>query len=127
MRLFVYRSRHRFSEWAYAHSTGSGNAQNLRPGLLRLLLLLLADADLEVLLLGFLVRLMIVPRDGVAQIGIHVGVLRKNRHNREALFAFRTERAETFDVGNCHDNLRISQVNVELAHTDELSRTREIH
>jgi len=44
--------------------------------LLRLLLLLLAYADLEVLLLGFLKCFMIVPRHCIVQVRVHISVLR---------------------------------------------------
>src|ERR1051326_5004747 len=95
-----------------------GGANTLRPRnkkgrkksarlLLRFALLLLADADLEVRLLGFLESLVVVARDCVVQIVIYVSALGQNRHQGEALFAFGTKRAEPFDVGNCHNDSRI--------------------
>src|SRR5579871_6494569 len=71
-------------------------------GLLGFLLLLLADADLEVQLLGFLERLVIVPRHGIVQICVHIGVLRQNRHNGEVLVAGRAERPEALHIRDCH-------------------------
>src|SRR5438105_4451411 len=73
-----------------------------RRGLLRLALLLLSDADLEVLLLGFLEGLVIVARDSIGQIRTDVRAARKNDHDREVLIASGAVRAEAFDVRNCH-------------------------
>lgn len=70
--------------------------------LLRFLLLLLADADFEVLLLCVLERLMIVARHDVRQVLVNVGILGQDRHHGEAFVAGRAEWAETLDVGNCH-------------------------
>ena len=70
--------------------------------LLRLLLLLLANADLEVRLFGLLVRFMIVPGHGVAQIGIDIGVFGQHRHHREILIAGGAERPETLHIRDCH-------------------------
>src|SRR5690349_5076655 len=96
-----------------------GGANTLRPRnkkgrkksarlLLRFALLLLADADLEVRLLGFLESLVVVARDSVVQIVVDVSALGQDRHQGEALFAFGTKRAEPFYVGNCHNVLRIA-------------------
>src|ERR1700691_2879384 len=70
--------------------------------LLRFLLLLLADADLESLLLGFLERLVIVTRHGIGEIPVHIGVLGQHRHDGESLVAGGAERPEPFHVWNCH-------------------------
>src|SRR5579884_3366696 len=72
--------------------------------LLRLLLLLLTDADLEVGLLGILERLMIVPGHCIAQILVHVGILRQDCHQREILVARGTERPETLNIWDCHNS-----------------------
>ena len=77
--------------------------------LLRFLLLLLSDADLEVHLLGFLERLVVMPRYGIAQILIHIGAFRQNDHDCERFFALGAERPEAFDIRNRHSNLRLSQ------------------
>jgi hypothetical protein len=55
-----------------------------------------------VLQLGILERLVIVARHDVVEVSIHVGVLRQDRHHREAFVAGRAERAEAFNVGDCH-------------------------
>jgi hypothetical protein len=78
--------------------------------LFRFALLLLSDADLEVLLLGFLERFMIVARHRIGQILIHISALRENHHDREGLIASRAERSKPFDIGNCHNNFRLSQL-----------------
>jgi hypothetical protein len=70
--------------------------------LLRFLLLLLADADLEVLKLGFLERFVIVARHDVVEIGVHVGILGQDRHYREALVAGGAKWAKALNVGDCH-------------------------
>ena len=80
----------------------TGSLQPSERELLRLLLLLLSDADLEVLLLGFLECLVVVPRDRIAQIGVDIGVLGQDGHNREALVASRAERPEALYVRDCH-------------------------
>ncbi len=81
----------------------------MRRELFRFFLLLLADADLEVLLFGFLERLMIVARDSIGKIVFHAGALGKDHHHGEVFIAFRAEGAEPFDVGNCHNPLRITR------------------
>ena len=75
--------------------------ENLR--LLRLLLLLLADADLEVQYLGFLERLVIVTRHGICKVLIHVGFPGENRHQREILVASRAKGPEPFYIRNRHN------------------------
>ena len=70
--------------------------------LLGFLLLLLTDADLEVELSGFLERFVIVPANRVRQVSIDVSFLRKHRHQREIVLAFRTEGPEALNVRNCH-------------------------
>ena len=54
-------------------------------------------------LLGFLKRLVVVTRHRIRQVGIHIGVLWQDRHEREALVAGRAERPEALDVRNCHN------------------------
>jgi len=71
--------------------------------LLDLLLLLLTDADLEMLLLGFLVSLVIVTCDHIFQICVDIGVLRQNRHHREILIASGAKRAKALHVWDCHE------------------------
>ena len=70
--------------------------------LLRFLLLLLADADLEVLQFSFLESLVIVACHDIVEIGVHVGVLRQDGHHRETLVAGWAKWAEALNVGNCH-------------------------
>lgn len=70
--------------------------------LLRLLLLLLADADLEVLQFGFLESLVIVACHDIVEVGIHVGVLGQDGHHGETLVAGRAKWAEALNVGDCH-------------------------
>src|SRR5689334_3255148 len=80
--------------------------------LLRFLLLLLPDTDLEMLKLGFLVGLVIVSRHRIAQVRIHVGIPRQYSHQREILIASRAKRAESFHVGNSHITLRLPRMAV---------------
>jgi len=77
--------------------------------LLRLALLLLSDADLEVELFCFLERLVIVARDGVGKKLIDIGAFGQNHHDREGFVAGRTERPEPLDIGNRHNSFRLSQ------------------
>jgi hypothetical protein len=88
---------------------------NFASQLLRFALLLLADADFEVQLFGFLESFVIVTRHGVAQILVHVGILGKDGHNREFFITGGTERPEPFDIGDCHDNFRLSHVSKKKA------------
>ena len=80
----------------------SAKLQSKKDELLRFFLLLLADADLEVLQLRFLKRLVIVARHDIGKIGVDVGVLRQDGHYRKAIVAGRAERAEALNVGDCH-------------------------
>lgn len=73
--------------------------------LLRLLLFLLTYADFEVLLFGFLIRLMIMPANGISQIRIDVGALRQHCHQREIVFAVRAKGPEPLHVRDCHTQL----------------------
>src|SRR5450759_1776586 len=70
--------------------------------LLRFLLLLLADADLEVCLLGFPVRLVVVPGHRIRQILVYVGIFRQHCHDRESLIARWAVRPEPFHIWDCH-------------------------
>ena len=81
----------------------------MRRELFRFFLLLLADADLEVLLFGFLERLVIVARDSIVQKVIHAGALGKDHHHGEILVALRAEGAKPLDVGDCHNHSRITR------------------
>jgi len=74
--------------------------------LLRFLLLLLTDADLEVQNFGFLERLVIVACHGVRNILIDVGILGQDGHQREIIVAGRAEGPEPLHIRNCH---RLSQ------------------
>jgi hypothetical protein len=80
-----------------------------RRELLGFFLFLLADADLEVLLFGFEKRLVIVARHSIGEIVLHAGALGKDHHHGEILIALRAEGSEPLDVGNCHNDFRISQ------------------
>ena len=71
--------------------------------LLRLLLLLLANADLEGRLLGFLPRLVIVPGYGVGQVRIDVGILGKHSHQRERFIAGRAKGPEPLYIRKSHN------------------------
>jgi hypothetical protein len=62
----------------------------------------LADAHLEVQLFGFLERFVIVPRHGVGQILVDIGIFRQNRHYGEIFVAGRAEGSEAFNVRDCH-------------------------
>ncbi len=73
-----------------------------REALLRLALFLLADAHLEVLLLGFLERFVVVPGNSIGEVGVYAGALRQNGHQREAFIADRAEWPEPRDIRNCH-------------------------
>ena len=69
-----------------------------------LLLLLLTDADLEVQGLGVLERLVIVARHGVRQVLVHIGVLRQDGHQGEAIVAGRAEGPEPLHIRDCHNS-----------------------
>src|ERR1017187_494456 len=71
--------------------------------LLRFFLFLLADADLEVQHLGFLVRLVIVTHHGIRQVLIDVRALGQDRHQRETLVAGRAKRPEPLHIRNRHN------------------------
>jgi hypothetical protein len=73
-----------------------------RAGLLRLLLLLLTDADLELSRLCFLERFVIVPVDCISQILIDIDVFGKNCHQRKGVITRWAEGPEPFNVRNCH-------------------------
>ena len=77
--------------------------------LLRFLLLLLADADLEVEDLGFLKRLVIVARHGVRKILVNIDVLRQDRHQGEIVVAGRAEGPEPLYIWNCHISVYFSR------------------
>jgi len=77
--------------------------------LLRFLLFLLADADLEVRYLGLLKRLMIVARHGVREVLIEIGVPRKDRHQREIVVAGGAEGPEPLYIRNCHISIYSSR------------------
>ena len=74
-----------------------------KPELLLFNLFLLTDADLGVQ--GFRIGkgLMIVARDRIRQIGIDVGMLRQDRHQREGIIAGRAEGPETLYIRDCHN------------------------
>src|ERR1043166_8827551 len=93
---------------ACAHS-GRGSRKT-RAKLLRFLLLLLPDADLELLLLRFLVSLPVVPLAGVGKILVHVDILGQHGHQRRAHRSVRTGDAVPFYVRNRHYEF---QVNIE--------------
>src|ERR1035438_8686789 len=97
----------------------------MRRELFRFFLLLLADADLEVQLLGFEKRLVIVARDSISQKVLHAGALGKDHHHGEILVALRAEGSEPFDVGNGHNKFRISQRHY-YATIVAMSRARDI-
>ena len=71
--------------------------------LLRLLLLLLTDADLGVQRLGILERLVIVAGHGVRQVLIDVGALGQDGHQSVAIVAGRAEGPEPLYIRNCHN------------------------
>src|ERR1043166_4672939 len=79
-----------------------------RENLLRLLLLLLADADLELLLLRFLVCFPIEPLAGFGEILIDIDIFREHGHQGGGQRAVGAGDAITLDVRNCHDFLRLT-------------------
>ena len=72
--------------------------------LFRFALLLLSDADLEVLLLGFLERLVIVARHGFRQVLIHVRLLGQDGHQGETVIAGWAKGPEPLHIRNCHNS-----------------------
>lgn len=70
--------------------------------LLRFFLLLLADADLEMLLLGFLKSLVVVTLYGAGQIRVDIGIPGQDGHNGEAFVASRAKRTKPLYVRDCH-------------------------
>jgi len=76
--------------------------------LLGFLLLLLADADLEVEDLGFLVGLVVMTSHSVSQVFVHIRILGEDCHQSEAFIARRTEGAKAFYVRNSHDFISLA-------------------
>ena len=73
--------------------------------LLAFALFLLSDANLELLQLHVLIGFVIVASHGVRQIRVYIGVFGQDSHQGESFIARRAERAEPFDVRNCHTKL----------------------
>src|SRR5664279_3714752 len=71
--------------------------------LLRLLLLLLTDADLGVQRLGIGERLVIVACHRLRQVLLDIGALRQDGHHRVAIIAGRAEGPEPLNIRNCHN------------------------
>jgi hypothetical protein len=71
--------------------------------LLCFLLLLLADADLEMKDFRVLERLVIVARHSIGKVLVHVRVLRQNGHQSKVIVAGRAKGPEPLDVRNCHN------------------------
>src|SRR5579863_213228 len=78
-------------------------------GLLRLLLFLLADANLELLLLGFLVSLPIEALRGLGDIGGYVGVFGQHGHQSSRHASVRTADAIALNIWNSHKASRITR------------------
>jgi hypothetical protein len=70
--------------------------------LLGLLLFLLADADLEMRLLGFLMGLVIVPGHCVSEVRIYIGFAREHRHQGEGVVASGAIGPKTLHIGDWH-------------------------
>ena len=69
------------------------------------LLFLLTDTNLKLLLLGFLERLVVVPGNGVSQIGIDVGIAGQNRHQSISFVASRAKRPKALYIRDRHRSL----------------------
>src|SRR5579863_1416202 len=76
--------------------------------LLRFLLLLLTDANLELLGLSFLVRFPVEALGGIREIGRDVDVLGQHRHQRSGLASIGAGDAIAFDVGDRHNVFRLA-------------------
>ena len=85
-------------------------AKKSAPILLGLFLFLLANADLEMSLLGFLKRLVIVSRHGVVQVGFDVRIPLQHSSQGKVFITDRAKRAKGFYVGNCHTIMRLAQL-----------------
>ena len=57
------------------------------------------------LLFGFLERLVIVPRNRIGEVSVHIGLLGEDGHNGETLVAGRAEGPEALNVRDCHTRL----------------------
>ncbi len=68
------------------------------------LLFLLTDTDFELHHFGILKRLVIVPRDRIRQVLVHLGILRQDGHQGEAIVAGRAEGPEPLYIRNCHNS-----------------------
>lgn len=76
--------------------------------LLCFLLLLLAEANLEHFLFGFLEGFVIVTRHSVFDVSVRIGVLRKDSHQSETFVANWTEWAKALHIRNRHNTFRLS-------------------
>ena len=77
--------------------------RDLKPKLLRLLLLLLTDADLGVQRLGIGERLVIVACHRVRQVLVDIGALGQDGHQRVAIIAGWAVGPEPLHIRNCHN------------------------
>ena len=80
----------------------AGHETTLEKELLSFLLFLLSDADLKLLLLRFLVRLVVMTGHGIFQVLVNIGVLRQDNHYSETLVAGRAKGPKAPDVRDCH-------------------------
>jgi hypothetical protein len=78
------------------------NLYQRKARLLRLLLFLLTDTNLKLLLLGVLKGLVVVPRNRIGKVRVHIDFLRQNCHQRKGIIASRTKRTESLHVGDRH-------------------------
>ena len=91
-----------------------GGEEISKGSLLRLLLFLLADADFELLRLGFLVAFPVETLGRVRKIFVDVEVLRQNGHQTGRHRAVRARDAIALYIGNRHNDLRIAWAGVRI-------------
>jgi len=87
---------------------GLGSRRLRSAKLLRFLLFLLADADFELLLLGFLVSFPVEPLGGLRQIFIDVDIFGEHSHEAGGHGAVGTGNAVPFHVRDGHNTTRIA-------------------
>ncbi len=85
-------------------------------GLLGLLLLLLADADLVHRGFGVLKRLVVVTRDRFFEVGLRIHTGGQDRHQSVGIIAGRAEGTKTLNIRNCHNKVRLTQLTRLLQH-----------
>jgi hypothetical protein len=83
--------------------------------LFRLLLLLLTDAYFELLNLGVLKSLVVMPCYRLGEILVHIALSGEDCHYGEIIVAGRAEGPEPLHIWNCHNFLSLSEITLPFA------------